>query len=145
MRSSRFRFTIRRIMDVVAIASIVLWSLRFSADTWASIVTSLTLAALGLAVLGARFHRDRVRAFFVGAAISGSAYFFFFVSPTFARVAAKPYQRITQSLITIPIAAAGGSAAGLCYWHYGKSITGQYGDRFGESREHSSQTVPPPE
>jgi hypothetical protein len=145
MRSSPFRFTIRRIMDVVAIASIVLWSLRFSADTWASIVTSLTLTALGVAVLGARFHRERMRSFCIGAAISGSAYFFFFVSPTFARVAAQSHQRMTQSLVTIPVAAAGGSAAGLCYWHYSKSITGQYRDRFGESRENSNQTVPPPE
>jgi hypothetical protein len=132
-------------MEVVAIVAIAMWSLRFSAGTWSIIVTSLTLAALGVAVLGARFHRERVRAFCVGVAISGWAYFFFFTSPTLARGAAEPYRRITQSLVTIPVAAAGGSAAGLCYGHCSKSMTGQCRHRLGERGVHAGQTFPPPE
>jgi hypothetical protein len=145
MRLSPFRFTISRAMEVVAIIAIALWSLRFSAVTWSVIATALTLAALGLAVLGARFHRDRLRAFCAGAAISGWAYFVFFASPVLARGAAEPYRRITQSLVTIPVAAAGGSAATFCYCHYRKSITENGLDRFGESSEDFSQTCPPPD
>jgi len=96
MRLYRFSFTIHRGMDVVAIVVIALWLLGLSADTWSTIVTSLTLSALGTAVLGARFQPERVRAFCVAAAISGWAYFFFFASPTLARGAAEPYRRITN-------------------------------------------------
>ena len=107
MRLPHIQFTIRTGMDVVAVVAIALWLLRFSAETWSIVVTSLTLAALGVAVLGARFHRGRVGAFCVGVALSGLVYFFCFTSPTLARGAVQPYRRITQSLITIPVAAAG--------------------------------------
>jgi hypothetical protein len=112
MRRCRFRFTIRLIMVLVAIIAVALW---LSLDAWVIIMPALTLAALGVAVLGARFHHGHIRAFCVGAAIAGWAYFFYFTSPTLARGAAQPYRRIAHSLVTIPVAAAGGSAVSLCY------------------------------
>ena len=145
MRLTRIRFTIRRGMDVVAVVAIALGMLRFSAETWSIVVTSLTLAALGGAVLGARFHRGRVGAFCVGAALSGLAYFFCFTSPTLARGAAQPYRRITQALLTVPVAAAGGSVAGFCYGYSSRLMAGPCQDRSGEGDEHPGQTRPPSE
>jgi hypothetical protein len=52
MRMPLVRFTIRRIMNLVAIIAIALASLRFTAETWSIIVASLTLAGLGVAILG---------------------------------------------------------------------------------------------
>jgi hypothetical protein len=112
MRPSRFRFTLRRVMEALAIMAV---ALQFSVDTWVIIVTSRTTASLGVAVLGVRFHRGHLRAFCLGVAITGSAYFFYFTSPTLARGAAQPYRRIAHSYATIPVAAAGGSAASFCY------------------------------
>jgi hypothetical protein len=141
MRTSRFRFTIRRVMEVVAVIAV---ALRFSADVWMIIVTSLTVGSLGVAVLGARFHRGHVRAFCVGVAIAGWTHFLFFTSSTFVQGTAQPYRRIAQSLVTLPVAAAGGSVANLCYRCYSKSITGRCRHQFGESGVRSSQTLPPP-
>jgi hypothetical protein len=106
------------------------------------IMTSLTLGALGVAVLGARFHRGHVRAFCVGVAIAGWTYFCFFTSPTFARATAQPCRRRAQSLITLPVAAAGGSVANLCCRCYSKSMTGRCRHEFGESGEQSVQNSP---
>jgi hypothetical protein len=115
MQLSRFRFTIRGVMGVVAVVAA---ALSLSADEWMILLTSLTIGALGIAVLGARFHRGHVRAFCVGVAIAGCTHFLFFTSPAFAPGAPQLYRRIAQSLVTIPVAAAGGSAASLCYRCY---------------------------
>jgi hypothetical protein len=127
MSRPSMQFTIRRIMDLVAIIAIAMaLVLRFSAETWSIILTSTTLATLGAAVLGARFQRGRVRAFCVGAALAGGAYFLWFASPTLARGAVDPGRRISQSLVTIPVAAAGGSAARFCYDQSSRLLTAQH-------------------
>jgi hypothetical protein len=68
-------------MGLVAVIAV---ALRISAEVWMNLVISLPLAALGISVLGARFHRGYVRAFCAGVAIAGLTHFFFFASPTFA-------------------------------------------------------------
>jgi hypothetical protein len=143
MRIIYSQFTIRRMMEVVAVVAVALWLLRFSADDWSIVVTSLTLGGLGVAVLGARFHRGRVRAFCAGVALSGLAYFYCFASPTLAGGSAQPYRRMTQSLITIPVAAAGGSAAGVCYGYSKRLLTGSCRAESVDGGEPSGRTPPP--
>ncbi len=53
------------------------------------------------------------------------AYFSWFVSPTLARGAAGPGRRIIRSLITLPVATAGGIAVRLCYGPYSRIIAAQ--------------------
>jgi hypothetical protein len=136
MKLPRLRFTIRQIVIAVAVIAI---ALGLSVDVWMIIVPALTLGALGVAVLGVRFHRGYVRAFCAGVATSGSIYFLFFASPTFARGAAQSYQHIAQSIVTIPVAAAGGSAASLCYHCYSKSMRGTARHPAGDYREQSGR------
>ena len=125
-------------MELVAVVAV---SLRLSADAWAIIMTPLTLAALGVAILGARFHGGHVRAFCVGAAIVGWAWFYFFTSEALARAAAQPYRRIAHSLVTIPVAAAGGTGASLCYCRYSRSKSESRNQISGPC-EHSGQGRP---
>ncbi len=94
MRTPPVRFTIRRLMELVAIVAIALASLRITPEIRSIIVISLTLAALGAAVLGVRFQRERLQAFCVGFALAGGAYFLGFVSPTLAR--ARPSRAVAS-------------------------------------------------
>ncbi len=139
------RFTIRRIMDLVAIVAFALALFRFAPEFCSTIVASLTLAAPGLAILGARFHRERVRAFCVGFALFGGAYFLWFVSPTLARGAAGPGRRIVQSLVTLPVAAAGGSAASLGHCLSSRLMTGRCHQRLEAGSRTRPRTISPPE
>src|SRR5262245_59333400 len=132
MKTPPVRFTIRRLMEMVAIVALAMALFRFAPEVCSIIVPSLTLAALGAAVLGARFHRERVRAFCVGFALCGGAFFWWFVSPTLARGAAEPVRQISRSLVTLPVAAAGGFAASLCYGYSSRLMTGQRQDRLNE-------------
>ena len=145
MRLSGLRFTIRVYIYAVAVVAIALLLPRLSADEWSIFATSASLAALGIAVLGVRFHRERVRAFCVGFAIAGWAYFLYFTSPTLARGAGEPYRRITQSVLTLPVGAAGGFAASMSYFHSSRLMSGRCLHCFGERGEQPSQIIQPPE
>jgi hypothetical protein len=131
-------------MELVAIAAIALAALRLPPEIRSVIVISLTLAALGAAVLGARFQRERVRAFCLGFALAGGAFFLWFVSPTLAPGAAEPGRRIARSLITLPVAAAGGSAASLCYVQTSRWMAGRYRHSADEAVQERGRTSSPP-
>jgi hypothetical protein len=125
--------------------AVALAMLRLGAEIWSIILTSMTLAALGIAVLGVRFHRRRMRAFCLGAVLAGGAYFFCFASPTLARGAADPGRRIAQSLVTVPVAAAGGSAATLCHGLSHRLLDGRCARRSDEARPTDLRGSSPPE
>jgi len=145
MRISPIRFTIRGIMELVAIMALALTLYRLTPAFCVAIIAALVLAALGAAVLGVRFQRGRVRAFCVGFAFSGGAYFLWFVSPTIARNTADPGRRIAQSLITVPIAAAGGSAASLGHGLSARLMTGRGQHPLDERNPSPPHIIPPPE
>jgi hypothetical protein len=124
-------------MELVAIVAVAMAAFRLAPEIHSVIVVSLTLAALGAAVLGARFQRERARAFCLGFALAGGAFFSWFVSPTLAPGAAQPGRRIARALITLPVAAAGGSMTSLCYGPSSRWMTGWRAHRVDEGRHES--------
>jgi hypothetical protein len=145
MKSLRMRFTIGQLMSLVAVLAIGLAMHRLLPEILSVLVISLTLAALGAAVLGARFQRERGRAFCVGFALAGGAFFSWFVSPTLATGAAESNRRIARSLITLPVAAAGGSAASLRYGQFSRWMTGRWRHSVDEGVQGRGRPISPPE
>ncbi len=81
---TRHRPTIAGLMAGVLFCGVGIAALRGASPLWDSAVLSLTLAVLGLAILGALFLRGESRAFWGGFAIFGGGYLALTSGPWFA-------------------------------------------------------------
>src|SRR5262245_16204227 len=69
-----FRFSLLTLMGVVILFAVAFASLRSASKLWASIILTVTLGLLSVALLGAVFLIERKRAFCAGAAMTGWIY-----------------------------------------------------------------------
>lgn len=79
----RSALSLAGLMGLVLLACVGLAALRSGDDLWDSLVTTMTLAVLGMAVLGALFQRGTRRAFCAGFAIFGFGYLTLATGPWF--------------------------------------------------------------
>lgn len=80
---TRGRLSLGGLMVVVLLACVGLAALRGGDELWDSLITTLTFATLGLAVLGALFQSGARRAFCAGFAILGFGYLTLATGPWF--------------------------------------------------------------
>jgi hypothetical protein len=73
--------SIRTLMASIVVSAVGLAALRNADDLWAGIMLPLTLAAVGVAVLGGAFSRGKERAWLVGCALFGGGYLAAALSP----------------------------------------------------------------
>lgn len=69
--SNRFSFSLTSLLEAISIISVACAALAYPTQLWASIISSLTLAVLSLAVIAAFIFRGRSRAFWGGFAFAG--------------------------------------------------------------------------
>jgi hypothetical protein len=71
----RPRFSVARLLAVIALCGVGFAALRSPSHLWASAVFAVALGSLPLALLNAIYRRERQRAFWVGFLVCGAAYF----------------------------------------------------------------------
>ncbi len=114
----RPRVSIRRMLALIVAFGIALAALRSPSNLGANALLTLTLAALVVSVINFVYSRARVRAFWVGFLIAGSAYFLLhWVTPLGDRLVSVPlldilYPHLVPPEPTQPVARA---SAGRTY------------------------------
>lgn len=108
----RPRVSIRRMLALIVAFAVALAALRSPSNFWANTLFTLTLAALVVSVINVVYSRARVRAFWVGFLIAGSAYFLLHWVPPFGdRLVSVPlldilYPHLVPPEPTRPVARA---------------------------------------
>src|SRR5579864_5536811 len=77
-----FRVSIATLLMVVAACAVACSALRFASDAWAAASLALVLGLLAVAGGMALFRRGQKRGFWIGFAVSGSAYMLVCFSPS---------------------------------------------------------------
>src|SRR5438270_8186539 len=94
---SRPRFSIAGLMFVVLLIAVGVAALRSASQLWAGMIFTLTLALLGVAVIGVIYRRGARRAFWLGATLFGGGYLIVSFGPWFA-TEVRPYL-VTSALL----------------------------------------------
>jgi len=81
---TRFRISLAGLMGLIAIAGVGIAALRFASETWAGVMLVVTLAFLGVAVLGVIYRREATRAWWLGFALFGGGYLVLTLGPWFS-------------------------------------------------------------